>query len=259
MTFEHPLILNPTSNDFYTPSQNGKLNFNTGDKVLLACTGESNSIVVGKKEQEKIVQCVGGNIFSSKSDNLEKPFKEFKCLDYPDSTARKTGKQCLGKYTEIEIGFKPSIGFVSIMTTCLDEAKRDTLYSVYTLSGGIGGQQVKVPRPDEGFREGDFYPGLYPTPNALYSKKSQLNAVAKLLRSEDLANKYVKLNDDYFFMSRGHLTAKADYLYGSQQRATFYMVNVAPQWQVSWFKGFLIVILSFLLTLEVERFTHRRL
>lgn len=32
-------------------------------------------------------------------------------------------------------------------------------------------------------------------------------------------------------MSRGHLTAKADFVYGPQQRSTFWYINAAPQWQ----------------------------
>jgi hypothetical protein len=32
-------------------------------------------------------------------------------------------------------------------------------------------------------------------------------------------------------VAKGHLSAKTDFVYGSQQRATFHYVNVAPQWQ----------------------------
>lgn len=35
---------------------------------------------------------------------------------------------------------------------------------------------------------------------------------------------------DQRFLSKGHLTAKADFLYGAQQRATFWLTNTAPQW-----------------------------
>jgi len=33
------------------------------------------------------------------------------------------------------------------------------------------------------------------------------------------------------FLARGHLAAKADLIYASQQRSSFNYVNVAPQWQ----------------------------
>lgn len=32
------------------------------------------------------------------------------------------------------------------------------------------------------------------------------------------------------FLTRGHLVAKADMIYGSQQRSTFYYVNAVPSW-----------------------------
>lgn len=33
------------------------------------------------------------------------------------------------------------------------------------------------------------------------------------------------------FLARGHLTAKADLIYASQQKSSFNYMNVAPQWQ----------------------------
>uniref|UniRef100_A0AAR5Q1Y8 DNA/RNA non-specific endonuclease/pyrophosphatase/phosphodiesterase domain-containing protein n=1 Tax=Dendroctonus ponderosae TaxID=77166 RepID=A0AAR5Q1Y8_DENPD len=41
---------------------------------------------------------------------------------------------------------------------------------------------------------------------------------------------YIKDNSNYF-LSRGHITAKADNFYPAQQQASFFLLNVAPQWQ----------------------------
>lgn len=38
------------------------------------------------------------------------------------------------------------------------------------------------------------------------------------------------MTNDYF-LSKGHLVAKADFFYGAQQHATFFYTNAAPQWQ----------------------------
>lgn len=111
----------------------------------------------------------------------------------------------------------------------MDESKSDTLYSIYHLVGTI--DKLQVGRRPGGFQDAGFYKGLHPAPSALYTKKMQLSAFAKLLKSDELATKYIHMNND-FFLSRGHLTANSDFLYNSQQRATFYYVNVAPQWQV---------------------------
>lgn len=165
---------------------------------------------------------------------LTKPFEEFSCDDYPEPTARETGRKCSDKYTEIEIGFEISSGFIKVLSVCFDEDKRDALYSTYNLSKSIGQEQHSVPRPG-GFQDGGFYPGLKPHISTLYTKKHELQTLATLLKSNDLASEYLQVNDNWFFMARGHLTAKADFVYGSQQRATFFYVNVAPQWQVNVF------------------------
>ena len=51
-----------------------------------------------------------------------------------------------------------------------------------------------------------------------------------LVPKQTLAKQYIQANTDYY-MARGHETAKADYVYGSHHRATFWFMNVAPQWQ----------------------------
>lgn len=120
------------------------------------------------------------------------------------------------------------MGFIPLITTCFDDAKKDSLYSWYQLSKQIKNQQYSVPRPNN-FEEGNYYNDLNLRPSSIYEKRSQRIAFERILGSAELAEKYVSLQTDYF-LSRGHLTAKADFVYGSQQRATFFYVNVAPQW-----------------------------
>lgn len=43
------------------------------------------------------------------------------------------------------------------------------------------------------------------------------------------ADKYISTSS---FLSRGHLAPDADFIYNAGQLATYYHVNVAPQWQV---------------------------
>lgn len=63
----------------------------------------------------------------------------------------------------------------------------------------------------------------------LYRFDTQLNTVAKILNSTELAKQ--RLKKSVQFLSRGHMAAKADFVYGSQQRSTFWYLNTAPQWQ----------------------------
>jgi hypothetical protein len=66
--------------------------------------------------------------------------------------------------------------------------------------------------------------------NTLYTQVTQKETISGLLGSTELGDQYIDATSDYY-LARGHLSAKADYVYGSQHRATFHFVNVAPQWQ----------------------------
>lgn len=72
------------------------------------------------------------------------------------------------------------------------------------------------------------FSGINPT--SLYTRATQRVTFTNLLGSAALAEKYISLTNDYF-LSKGHLVAKADFFYGAQQHATFFYTNAAPQWQ----------------------------
>lgn len=73
-----------------------------------------------------------------------------------------------------------------------------------------------------------FQSGLDPT--NLYRRATQRITFTTLLGSQQLAEQYIHLTNDYF-LSKGHLVAKADFLHGAHQMATFWYINAAPQWQ----------------------------
>lgn len=63
--------------------------------------------------------------------------------------------------------------------------------------------------------------------NFIYKRKHQIEQFRKLF-SETILYKYF---NEKSFLSRGHLTPDADFLFTSQQFATYYYLNVAPQFQ----------------------------
>lgn len=63
--------------------------------------------------------------------------------------------------------------------------------------------------------------------NTMYTEVSQKAAIAGYV-GDELADKYVTTSQ---FLARGHLAAKTDFIYATGQRATFYFINAAPQWQ----------------------------
>jgi DNA/RNA non-specific endonuclease len=66
-------------------------------------------------------------------------------------------------------------------------------------------------------------------PNNLYGSEVQVKTFDTLLGTGQ-GKKYIDYND-YRFFSRGHLVAKADFLYLTLQRVTFHYANALPQWQ----------------------------
>jgi DNA/RNA endonuclease G (NUC1) len=66
--------------------------------------------------------------------------------------------------------------------------------------------------------------------NALYTINTKRQTISTILGSTLLCDQYID-GTAVFFLSRGHLSAKADFVYGSQHRTTFRFVNVSPQWQ----------------------------
>lgn len=57
---------------------------------------------------------------------------------------------------------------------------------------------------------------------------AQKTIIGKILGSTTLGTKYIKDLD--YYLTKGHLAARSDFVYGSQQRSTFWYVNAAPQW-----------------------------
>lgn len=73
-----------------------------------------------------------------------------------------------------------------------------------------------------------FYSGL--SVNNLYTRNQQRRTIATILGSDRLAGELIQPSGD-LFLSRGHLAARSDFIFGNHQLASFYFVNAAPQWQ----------------------------
>lgn len=112
------------------------------------------------------------------------------------------------------------------MEICHDNKTGSTLWAHLQLKPNNAYHQRNVARIY--FIQGDFYPDLKPM--NLYTKYVQRQTIGRTLGSYELASEYVS-NTTELYLARGHLTAKADYVLAAHQLATFYYINVAPQWQ----------------------------
>jgi hypothetical protein len=226
-----PLLLIPGGSldgrGFYLPEgADGLVTITTGQKILLACPGNTNNFSntnIGIRTA--MATCFSGTTFLVNAFPYN--FSNFACRIYPFHTARYSNSTCYnGTKRHIEVGFNVESRFYKLMDVCFDDVLRTTLYVKATIVSGIAGFQRGFPRPS--FIQGNFFPGL--SVDNLYTRNRQRQTISNLLGSTELGDKYIHATND-FFLARGHLAARADFVYGSQQRATFYFVNAAPQWQ----------------------------
>ena len=226
-----PLLLIPGGSKdgrgFYLPEgADGIVTLATGQTILLACPGNTNGFNnTNLGLRTALATCNSGFTFYVNSVSYN--FSNFACKSYPSHIARYSGDKCYdGTKRHIEIGFDVESNFYKLIDVCFDDIMYTTLYAKATVVSGIAGNQKGFPRP--GFVQDSFYPGM--SVDTLYTRNTQRQIISGLLGSTLLGDQYIDATSDYY-LARGHLTANADFVYGSQQRATFHFVNVSPQWQ----------------------------
>lgn len=203
----------------------GIVHITADDTILLACPG---SVINGVDTETAEATCSSGSSFIV--DGKTMSVSSIICSRHPFHTARLTGNTCLDDKKEVEIGFELPERFIRQITLCFDDVTQNTLYSIFDMPRNIGGYQSGYPRPS--FIEDDFYDVGTNRVDNLYSRNTQRATINEKLGLSSGDTKYIHSSDDYF-LSRGHMTAKADFIYGTIQRATFHFVNVAPQWQTN--------------------------
>lgn len=207
---------------FFYPDKYNEINMSKGDKMKLSCTDKK---FIKFHTSNLIITCVKDNIVRT-NNNKEMKFKTLECKDFPSSVIRKTNGKCYKNNTLIEIGFEVEKKFFKVITTCFDTNEEKVLYSWYNHSMLHRGHMSRIPRPF--FVHDDLYSFNV---TKVYNTHHQREVLTKTLKSKSLAYKYVK-NDNAHFLSRGHLTPKADFVFGSEQASTFHYINAAPQWQI---------------------------
>ncbi|XP_059608101.1 uncharacterized protein LOC132255944 [Phlebotomus argentipes] len=223
-----PLILNRDATEFVEPnSKTGIVRLNPGDVISLFCTNGFDSPAA--TDSLLTATCLTGNHFIIGGNKMsEMVFSDIVCKSYPYHTARLSGDKCAdGEGVDIEVGFIVKELFIELYHICHDDIRESTLYVSHSMHPGADGYQSGFPRPS--WLSSDFFGGK--DANGIYTNVNQNAMVAKILGSQELADKFIQPTNTEVYLARGHLAAKVDFIYGSQQRATFWMMNVAPQWQ----------------------------
>lgn len=213
------MFLKTNEAEFYPFSDTGDMQIDGGKTLQMFCPGQFKSFATTLIT----ATCVSGTTF--KVDGTSYAFSDLVCKSWPSFVAKKTGSTCNGGIL-IKVGFEvTSSRFVEQMQVCFNEQEEVTRYVRHTLEPGSNYYQTGVDRIT--FQTAGFFDGK--NVDKLYTQVTQQETINNELGG--VAAQYFDTSKNVY-LARGHMGAKADFVYGTQQRATFLFINAAPQWQV---------------------------
>ncbi|XP_063696032.1 uncharacterized protein LOC134827363 [Culicoides brevitarsis] len=217
-----PLILIPGTTQFLLPNDTRGIVFlNKGEQIEVYCSKTFDGL---NNVQSRNITCESGNEFRENGKIFS--FKSLNCTQYPYHKAERTNRTCFNDARVLDVGFDVGTRFVKLYEICFDEVLERTYYVTHEFTPPYATHQSGFPRPS--FISTGYFNGK--KVDNLYTRKTQRQTVAKILKSTELAEKYIQDNTD-LYLARGHISAKSDFIFGAHHRATFYFMNCAPQWQ----------------------------
>ncbi|ODM94704.1 Nuclease EXOG, mitochondrial [Orchesella cincta] len=153
-------------------------------------------------------------------------FSKLGCKKHLQEKLVAVGK-CYNQSTSVDILFQAKYKRLPLINICHNENLDDTIFAHHFIEGSaLNKFEVSNKRPT--FKEGIFYTKI--TANNAYKQTSQLKQVESLVCSESLAKKYIDKKRSFYF-ARGHLAPDGDFVHVYEQNATYFYINVSPQWQ----------------------------
>lgn len=219
-----PLLIYPETTEFVYPTHaGGIIEIDLGGTLELFCNG---GFIFESSMSTAFATCVEGNLFKVNGNTFR--FNELFCNRHSLSVARRTEEGCYKDGSLIMIGFDIENRFIPLYEVCFDENIEQTYYSHYKISRFATSAQTAnaIGRPS--FRQGEFFPGR--NVEGLLNVDNQVVIFTEILGCEELAGDIIRRSGQ-LFLARGHLAANGDFILRAHQRATFWFVNSAPQWQ----------------------------
>jgi hypothetical protein len=137
----------------------------------------------------------------------------------------------MNRYDKYNIGFEVNQWFISLIELCFDPHLHTTLYTKFSIMKEVENSQKNLSRLNH-FRKESFFKCLESSIDSVYHRENEQATFKKLLGSAHLAKRYINCNSRRGeSLQRGHLAARADFVYYPQQKATQYYINTVPQWQ----------------------------
>lgn len=222
--YPQPLYLSSDDGQFLLPETSaGIIELNQNESVDVFCPSGFRDRFEGYKNKTISAYCVSNKEFRVGDEKIK--FNELACIQMPPHEQKLTNQICPNGQI-VEIGFQTETNWLKMITVCHNITVASTRWSHYYQKPRNQGFQRGFRRIR--FSQGDLYSGL--NVNNLYERKVQRQTISKILGSEQLGVDLVPEVGD-LFLSRGHLAARSDFIFGLQQQGTFYFTNAAPQWQ----------------------------
>ncbi|XP_047989807.1 uncharacterized protein LOC125229074 [Leguminivora glycinivorella] len=205
----------------------GQIRLSSGEQVTIACTGSGRTIqhpnLATSGLQTATARCTSGSQVSGTWLSGNSAFDGLTCSGHAVHEAIGTSSRCYNNNLLIQVGFVVDGWLYPLYVSCFDQNRLEVLYVVYEQTPANAVHQTGVVRPS--WLAGSWFPGV--TVNTAYTQVQQKLAIANAV-GQAQADKYVTSTQ---FLARGHLAAKSDYVLATGQRATFWFINAAPQWQ----------------------------
>lgn len=225
---KYPPHLIDESGQLIHPILQGKsrvITLNSEEKVTVACLGRSNNFTAIASNQLVAASCVR-NASLLLDSGQELTYSQLGCSIQNKEALIEEGT-CAQSGTLIKVGWQVNETFISLFDSCHDKKQGVNYFAVNTIIGQSTDADDKAnTRPL--FRQAGYFPGV--DVHAAFNQASQNRTIAQIVGSEALAAKYFNIQKN-FFLARGHLAPDGDFIDAASQDATYYYVNMAPQWQ----------------------------
>uniref|UniRef100_A0A6A7G4Z5 DNA/RNA non-specific endonuclease n=1 Tax=Hirondellea gigas TaxID=1518452 RepID=A0A6A7G4Z5_9CRUS len=218
-----PLIMDLESWTSVLPKMEGDLRIVTvpeGAELVLACP----ETVIDELNQEVVqATCLGDTTLTV--DGEDYSLSELGCAKRPRETLMKDLGSCGGSIgTEHAIGFDVvGYDFYELVRVCFDPEEEANLYSTHTIRGAYEAASDSNPDRPSFKSDSGFYSVSVST---CYEQKTQIALMEDILGDSSV----IDVNSNLYF-ARGHLAPDADFVTEQERDATYYYINVAPQWQ----------------------------
>lgn len=223
-----PLILkNQRTPELLYPNEEGVLNLQPNEQIRLSCVNKFFKHLFYAKEVT--AKCLEDNtvlikhhIFFTKIV----PFQTLECEGTVKSSVRITDTKCQSDNRLIEVGYQLSKwDFLKTYEICYDEFEESPLYAFRKEPFSRLTHQNKIHNIPLSTN------GLYSFDRSKVERyEQQLSIFSKLLKSEELAKRYV-MDDELHTLVSSPLVTMTEFVYGPEQLSTFLYANTAPQWR----------------------------